>query len=289
MLKPRPCALPVAVLTGWLLVWFFLAARAGAAIPSAQESPQRTETQLQARDSLNRGVQAFKNGQYDEAIVEFRRAKELDPQLLNARLYLATAYASQYIPREPSEENRHWGECAIAEYRGLLTLQPENLSGVDGIGSVLFQMAGEPFDLGKFEESKSYQLKHMRIRPDDPEPYYWVGVIDWTLSFRANGELRERFNKEHARGEGLRDTDPLPADLRVQYAREYGAVIGEGIECLKHAIELKPDYDDAKAYLSLMYRRKVDTVETQAEREHLEKMANDLIDEVKAIKQERKQ
>src|SRR5215831_21086365 len=53
---------------------------------------------LKARDLLNKGVNAFKNGQSDAAIEDFKEAKAADPDLLNARLYLATAYASLYIP-----------------------------------------------------------------------------------------------------------------------------------------------------------------------------------------------
>ncbi len=56
---------------------------------------------------------------------------------------------------------------------------------------------------------------------------------------------------------------------------------------MTHAIELKPDYDDAMAYLNLLYRRKADTVASENEREHLIQMADDLIDKVKDIKQRR--
>jgi len=69
--------------------------------------------------------------------------------------------------------------------------------------------------------------------------------------------------------------------------RGYGATIDEGIESLKHAISIKPDYDDAMAYLNLLYRRKADTVASQGERKQLIKMADDLIDKVKDIKQKR--
>jgi len=58
---------------------------------------------LRARDLLNKGVAAFKEAQFDKAVEFFKEAKELDPDLMNARLYLATAYASQYIPGAPSE------------------------------------------------------------------------------------------------------------------------------------------------------------------------------------------
>ena len=63
-------------------------------------------SKLKARDLLNKGVAAFKNAQYDTAIEDFKQAKELDPGLMNARLYLATAYASQYS-RRPFGTERH--------------------------------------------------------------------------------------------------------------------------------------------------------------------------------------
>ena len=43
----------------------------------------------------------------------------------------------------------------------------------------------------------------------------------------------------------------------------------EGIADLQKAISLKPDYDDAMAYLSLLYRRKADMVESADERASL--------------------
>lgn len=74
----------------------------------AQEAPPQTEEQRQAREILNKGVEDFKNGQYDAAISEFQRAKELNPQLLNARLYLATAYADQFIPGSRAKQIKNW-------------------------------------------------------------------------------------------------------------------------------------------------------------------------------------
>src|SRR6202790_2497413 len=127
---------------------------------------------LKARDLLNKRVANFKNGQYDAAIEDFKQARDLDPTLLNAQLYLATAYASQYIPGAPSEENVRHGNEAITEFKAVLEKDPNNLSAIDGIGSILFQMGGQPFDPKKFEESKAYHQKHVQIRPQDPEPYY---------------------------------------------------------------------------------------------------------------------
>src|SRR5271170_1097989 len=97
-------------------------------------------SKLKARDLLNKGVAAFKNGQSDAAIEDFKAAKEADPDLLNARLYLATAYASLYIPGAPSAENLARGQQAVSEFKEVLDKNADNLSAIDGIGSILFQM-----------------------------------------------------------------------------------------------------------------------------------------------------
>jgi hypothetical protein len=147
-------------------------------------------------------------------------------------------------------------------------------------------MAGTPYDPKLFEESKTYHQKHIQLKPEDPEPYYWIGVIDWTLAFRANGEMRKDYNEKNIRKQ-VKDTDPLPAAIRGDYLSKYGSLIDEGITDLQKAISLRPDYDDAMAYLNLLYRRKADTVESAEERATLVKQADDLVDKVKEVKQKR--
>jgi len=241
---------------------------------------------LKARDLLNKGVANFKNGQYDAAVEDFKQAKDLDPGLLNARLYLATAYASQYIPGAPSEENVQRGNAAINEFKGVLEKDANNLSAIDGIGSILFQMSGQPFNPQKFQESKTYHQKHIDLKPTDPEPYYWIGVIDWTLAFRGNAEMRTDYNKDHINKQ-IKESDPLPASVRTQFVDKYGQLVDEGIASLQKAIQLRPDYDDAMAYLNLLYRRKADMVESASERASYQKQADDLVEKVKEIKQKR--
>jgi tetratricopeptide (TPR) repeat protein len=241
---------------------------------------------LKARDLLNKGVANFKNGQYDAAVEDFKEAKDLDPSLLNARLYLATAYASQYIPGAPSDENVKRGTAAIDEFKGVLEKDANNLSAIDGIGSILFQMSGQPFNPEKFQESKTYHQKHIELKPSDPEPYYWIGVIDWTLAFRGNAEMRTEYNKAHINKQ-IKESDALPAAVRTDFVGKYGQLVDEGITSLQKAIQLRPDYDDAMAYLNLLYRRKADMVESAEERASYQKQADDLVEKVKEIKQKR--
>jgi tetratricopeptide (TPR) repeat protein len=240
-------------------------------------------SKLKARDLLNKGVAAFKNGQYDSSIEDFKQAKDLDPTLLNARLYLATAYATEYIPGAPSDDNVRVGQQAVSEFQDVLTVDAGNLSALDGIGSMLYNMAGTPFTPEKFEESKKYHQKHIDLKPDDPEPYYWVGVIDWTLAYRGNAEARQAYNIQNQKKQ-VKEADPLPEKIRDDYTKQYGTLVDEGLKMLQKATDLRPDYADAMAYQSLLLRQKADMSDS-ATRASLEKQADDLLDKVKEIKQ----
>ena len=242
---------------------------------------------LKARDKLNKGVNAYKNGQTDQAIEDFKEAKDLDPKLTNARLYLATAYSAQYIPGAPSDENTRNGDQAAQEFKDILATDPDNLSAIDGLGSILYNMGGTPFDPKKFEESKTYHEKHIQLRPQDPEPYYWIGVIDWSLAFRGNRDMREDYNKTAKKS--IRDADPMPPALATQFKDKYGPIVQEGIDDLNKAIQLRPDYDDAMAYLNLLYRQKADMETDPAARDADTKLADELVEKVKAIKQQKLQ
>jgi tetratricopeptide (TPR) repeat protein len=239
---------------------------------------------LKARDELNKGVNAYKASQYEQAIEHFKRAKELDPDLLNARLYLATAYASMYIPGAPSPENIRNAEQAIAEFKQVLEVDPNNLSAIDGIGSLLFQMGGTPYEPEKFRESRDYHLRHIELSPTDTEPYYWVGVINWTLAFRANRELRANYNSQNPRRQ-VKDDEPLPPPVRAEFVEKYGQTVDEGIRLLEKALELNPDYEDAVAYLNLLYRQKADMAAGSEERNRFIAMADELVDRHKEIRQ----
>lgn len=238
---------------------------------------------LSARDKLNKGVHAYKAGRMEDAVELFKQAKELDPDLLNARLYLATAYASQYIPGAPSEENTRNGEAAVKEFKEVLDKDANNLSAIDGLGSILSNMAGNPYKPELFEESKTFHKKHIALKSDDPDPYYWIGFINWTIAYRSNDALRADYNKNARKP--IKGDEPMPDKLRQEFAQKNAPLIEEGIENLNKAIMHNPDYASAYAYLNLLYRQKADLVGTPAEREELLTQADNFVEKYKVIKQ----
>jgi tetratricopeptide (TPR) repeat protein len=199
---------------------------------------------LRARDKLNKGVAAYKNAKYEQAIEDFKDAVALDGGLKNAKLYLATAYAQQYIPGVDSPDNLQNANNAIDQYKSVLQQDPTNINSIKGIAYLYLQMK-------KFEDAKSYYRKALEIDPNDPESYYSIGVIDWTQAYQPRMEERAKI--------GLRPDEPLKdKKLCAKLMTESQSVIQDGLDSLNKAIQLRQDYDDAMAYMNLLYREKAD-------------------------------
>jgi len=226
---------------------------------------------LKARDQLNKGVQQYKAAHYESAIDHFKNAVELDPRLLNARLYLATAYANQYVPGVDSPDNNRNAELAIEQFQEVLKLQPGNLNSLKGIAALYFQMK-------KFDQSKEYQRQVIQNDPNDPEAYYSIAVIDWTQTYVPRMEQRANL--------GLKPDEPLKdkkicAEIRAKNEEK----VKEGMEMLEKSIQLRPDYEDAMAYLNLMYRERADyECEDEAARAADYKTADEWVEKTMATK-----
>jgi tetratricopeptide (TPR) repeat protein len=228
---------------------------------------------LKARDQLNKGVQAYKNAKYESAIDHFQQAVALDPTLINARLYLATAFAQQYIPGADTPDNNKYAEQAIDQYKIVLNSDPKNINSIKGIAYLYLQMK-------KFDLAKDFYKKASEADPNDPEPYYSVAVIDWTQTYIPRQEERAKL--------GMKPDDSLYAkDKKVcALVKEKNSPnVQEGIDNLNKALQLRPDYDDAMAYLNLMFREKADIECGDAEARASDlKTADDWVDKTMATK-----
>jgi tetratricopeptide (TPR) repeat protein len=208
---------------------------------------------LRARDQLNKGVTAYKNAKYEEAIDHFQQSVALDPGLINAKMYLATAFAQQYIPGADTPDNNKMAEQAIVQYQHVLdmskTARDQKVNAAKGIASLYYNMK-------KFDEAKKYNHLVSDLDPNDPDPYYSIGVIDWAECYQPRMEERAKLGMKPDEELNPKNKDQKKTceELKVKN----GPAIQEGIDGLNKAIQLRPDYDDAMAYLNLMYRERAD-------------------------------
>jgi hypothetical protein len=73
----------------------------------------------------------------------------------------------------------------------------------------------------------------------------------------------------------------------MEFSAKYSPVVDDGIANLQKAMTLRSEYDDAMAYLNLLYRQKADMETSKEARDTDLQQADDLVERVKAIKQKK--
>ncbi|MBW4026519.1 tetratricopeptide repeat protein [Acidipila rosea] len=202
---------------------------------------------LEARDQLNKGVQAYKSARYEEAINHFQEAVNLDPSLPMARIYLATAYAQQVVPDLQSPENMKTANLAIQGFQEVLGKDPNNINALKGIAALYLE-------IGKVDEAKQWQQKVIAADPQDAEANYTIGYIDWRQAYRnAVKELTAVGMTDDGNGNAK-----MPKATCQALVQQNTPLVTEGLQYMQKALDIRPNYDDAMAYMNLLNRRKAD-------------------------------
>ena len=202
---------------------------------------------LEARDQLNKGVEAYKSAKYDEAIDHFQNAVNLDPTYPMTRIYLATAYAQQVVPDLTSPENLKKADLAINGYKKVLAEHPNDVISLKGIASLYFST-------DKMAQAKQWQQKVMQADATDAEAPYTIGVIDWKDAYKnavkdlASGGLTDDGN----------GNPKMSKQICAMIKKDNTDLVNEALEYLNKSVQIRPNYDDAMQYLNLTYRRKAD-------------------------------
>ena len=218
---------------------------------------------LKARNELNEGVKAYSSQRYGKAIERFSESIRLDPELLDAQLYLATTYRAQFVPGSQSLENLQMAKQAISSFEKVLEIDPQNTTSLASI-------AGIHNSMGDYQSAKEWYRKQMEADPTNPEPLYGVGTIDWQLSYDKTGMTGE--NVEY-----------LTEEENAQVTQ----LIDEGVSALKEALEIRPSYTEAMQYLNLLYREKGKLATEEEEKQKWELEADKLA--LEALEMKRKQ
>jgi len=207
-------------------------------------------TKLKARDELNKGVQAFRNGTYPQAVEHFKTAIQLDPEFSVAREYLAMAYFMQYVPGAESPENNRMAQAAYEGFMDVLQRDPNNKVAMASLAQLFFNQK-------KLDEAEQWYRKLIAIDPQNKTAYYTLGVIAWTKTYTPRMEKRAEL--------GMKPDEPGPIKdkkAREELKAKNLPIIEEGIKNLEKALELDKEYDDAMAYMNLLYRERADLADS---------------------------
>jgi tetratricopeptide (TPR) repeat protein len=223
---------------------------------------------LKARDNLNKGVNAFKAGQYTAAADDFKTAIDLDPDLPSARLYLATAYMTQYVPGSEAPDNRRNADSALKEFQTALgsNLDDKNkLLAMQSLANLHYQMKD-------YAMAEDWNKKVIAMDPKNKEAYYTLGVIAWTQFVPSWREGRSTQGikpedpgplKDASQPKNKKKGAPPEPDIKADMKAKYWQKLTDGIEDEKKALEIDPEYENAMAYMNLLIRYRADLDDTR--------------------------
>jgi tetratricopeptide (TPR) repeat protein len=223
--------------------------------------------QLEARDHLNKGVQAYSGKRYEEAIEEFRQAIELDPELVDAHLYLGTAHRALFVPFATSPENLRRGQEAIATFEGVIDIEgADNLRLTTAMANIadIYRNMNEP------ERAKDWYRRLMDVLEDKAEALYGIATIDYNMADDLTGTDGENVE-----------------NLTEEQVAEVNERVDEAIQSLQEALEIRPSYTDAMEYLNLLYREKAELATEDEERRSWLREADSLA--LRAVEEKRRQ
>ncbi len=201
--------------------------------------------QLEARDQLNKGVDAYKAARYEEAINHFQKAVNLDPNFPMTRLYLATAYAQQVVPDLKTAHNKKVAHLAIEGFHEVLKKHPNDVTALE-------QVANLYYELDEFQKSKEWNQKVLAADPKNAQAAYTIGAIDWHIAYKNS---KAALTSVHLTGDG-KGNAKLPRKLCESLKQQNQDIVSDGISYLQKALNINPNYDDAMSYMNLMYRQR---------------------------------
>lgn len=220
---------------------------------------------LRARDSLNKGVQAFKANQFSQAVDHFKTAVDLDPEFPTARLYLATAYMSQYIPGAESKENIQNANAALEQFNKVLDKNPKDETATADIASIYYNQKN-------WDKCEEWNKKLIALNPNSKDAYYVLGVIAWYRWLSPDREARNKMSMKPDEPGPLKD-----AKVREELKAKYMPILDDGIKDEQKALEIDPEYENAMAYMNLLIRYRADLMDSREEWKKQSEIADDWV------------
>jgi len=196
-------------------------------------------SKLRARDNVNKGVKAFTDQKYDAAAQYFEKSIEEDPDLEQARMYLAISYNSQFVPGSTDPKSEEMANKAVEIFRSVVDRAKDPSNPTENQKNAMLSIASLYYQLKKYPESKQWCNRVLTAFPKNAEAYYRIAVMDFDDSLEKTG----------VQGENVEFMTP---DEKTKTQ----AAIEEGLTCLGKALDIKPDYADAMEYQNLLWREK---------------------------------
>jgi tetratricopeptide (TPR) repeat protein len=203
---------------------------------------------VRAKNALNEGARAYKDGRFPDAEARFREAYELDPTQQNAPVFIARAVQQQYKPGVQTPENLAVGQKAVAEYEKILRANPGN---EDAYKAIVFLY-------GQMKQDEKVNELLMQRAGSGPTPKAKAEALTILASKQWNCSYEITEQKEN------KMTENQPNRILIKYRKPANQAdfdkaqqcTTEGLKLAEKATELDPDNPNAWSYKANLLREK---------------------------------
>ena len=200
-----------------------------------------------AADEMRAGAIAYKFSDYAGAAEHFKAALDINPDFTAARLFLATAYAQQYVAGDNAAANVAMAQQAIDQFKLVLSDDPSEEERYKSVVPI----ASLSFNLKRLDDAREYYGKAVELKPGEARNYFMLGLIDWTESSKLRAHEKSALGLSES---AMISKPDACAALRAQNQRK----VEDGIQRLQKALDLQPADGDAMGYMNLLYRERAE-------------------------------
>jgi hypothetical protein len=203
---------------------------------------------VRAKNALNEGARAYKDGRFADAEEKFRTAFELDPSQKNAPVFIARAVQQQYKPGVQTPENLAMGEKAVTAYQSILNRDPAN---EDAYKAVVF-LYGQMKQDEKVNQLLAERAKNGPTPKAKAEALTILASKQWQCSYDIT---EQKDNKV---------TENQPNRILIKYRKPANQsdfdkaqqCTTEGLKLAEEAASLDPNNPNAWSYKANLLREK---------------------------------
>jgi tetratricopeptide (TPR) repeat protein len=168
---------------------------------------------------------------------------------------------NQYIPGADSPDNLEMAKNAMDNFQKVLEAEPKNTTAIESIASLFFlESQGTTKIEGKLDRLENSRVWYQKLTEADPtkkEAFYSLGVIAWQKWYVDWMAARNKASMKPDMAGPIKDKK-----IREELVAKDAQVVEDGISSLKKAVDLDKEYDDAMAYLNLLYRERADLADS---------------------------
>ena len=237
---------------------------------------------IRAKNALNEGARAYKDGKFAEAQQKFEYALSLDPDQKNAPMFIARAMHQQYKAGVDTPENRAKAEGAVEAYKRVLEKDPTNEDAYNAIAYIYRQMRAD-------DKERDWLLQRANMSGVSNEKrsdaFTVLASKEWNCAYDITEQKDNKRTVNRADAVVVEWVKPKnPEDFtRAQQCVE------KGLELINQAISLNANNPNAWSYKTNLLREKAKLAQMDGkadEKANLEKEADAAEAEQKRLSEE---